>query len=289
MIKLMSRDQGLISVGAYGLYGKNPLKACLEPFTTAQLTLEKTPRGYVRIKEGEIVRREETLATNPFRLTAAKHLAELYQIFLEEKNRDDELYDLLVLGLQEIGTSADLLASLAILRYRFLVLMGYAPALDFCARCAQSLAETRVETSAQPLAETRAVISAQPKDGTRDQSGDQSRDEEERPAGMHTQALVFEYSHGGLLCPSCARMARLEPSFVGTLVSPAGIALLRHVEACPLPQLFQIKLSPSLTTRMVNIADRWLHMRNDRDYPAYEYLLELTTFAKDLGGDKDKK
>ena len=273
MIKLMSRDQGLISVGAYGLYGKNPLKACLEPFTTAQLTLEKTPRGYVRIKEGEIVRREETLATNPFRLTAAKHLAELYQIFLEEKNRDDELYDLLVLGLQEIGTSADLLASLAIFRYRFLVLMGYAPALDFCARCAQSLAETRVETSAQP------------KDGTRDQS----RDEEERPAGMHTQALVFEYSHGGLLCPSCARLARLEPGFVGTLVSPPGIALLRHVEACPLPQLFQIKLSPSLTTRMVNIADRWLHMRNDRDYPAYEYLLELTNFAKDLGGDKDKK
>lgn len=244
MIKLMSRDQGLISVGAYGLYGKNPLKACLEPFTTAQLTLEKTPRGYVRIKEGEIVRREEALASNPFRQTAAKHLAELYQIFLEENNRDDELYDLLVFGLQEIGTSGDLLASLAIFRYRFLVLMGYAPALDFCARCAKALDE----------------LSAQP--------------------------LVFEYSHGGLLCSSCARMARLEPSFVVTLVSQAGIALLRHVEACPLPQLFQVKLSPSLATRMVSIADRWLHMRNDRDYPAYEYLLELIAFARDIGGER---
>ncbi len=108
----------------------------LEPFSWLEITYDQKPHaGLARVDEAELLASFPSLRERYERYVTASLLCELVLLWTRENLVDDELFPLLLWGLQrlEAGLAPPLVAVL--FQIRFFAVMGYRPRFDGCLEC----------------------------------------------------------------------------------------------------------------------------------------------------------
>jgi DNA repair protein RecO (recombination protein O) len=135
IITLYSKERGKIRAVAQGACRpRNRLLAGTQPYSHAQFSLFQR-KSLDQVSQCELRETFYSLREDLQKMAAAAYIAELYDLFLEEKEKNEELFFLLLTVLHMLVESKDWELNLYYFELRFLSLLGYLPELGQCVNC----------------------------------------------------------------------------------------------------------------------------------------------------------
>ncbi|MGI6576118.1 MAG: DNA repair protein RecO [bacterium] len=138
LVTLYSRELGKMKAVAKGACRpRNRLLAGTQPYSHTEFSLFKG-KSLDQISQCQLRESFYSLREDLQKMAAAAYIAELYDLLLEEREKNEELFYLLLTTLYLLTGSKDWELCLRYFELRFLSLVGYQPELAQCVNCRQT-------------------------------------------------------------------------------------------------------------------------------------------------------
>lgn len=135
IVTLYSRERGKVRAVARGARRpRNRLLAGTQPYSHSDFLLF-SGKGLDTISQCELKESFYTLREDLQRMAAAAYVAELYDLLIEEGEKNEGLFFLLLSTLHLLTDGEDIDLALRYFELRFLSLLGYQPQLTQCVHC----------------------------------------------------------------------------------------------------------------------------------------------------------
>lgn len=149
IVTLYSREKGKVRAVARGARRpRNRLLAGTQPYSYADFLLF-SGKGLDQISQCQLKEPFYLLREDLQQIAAAAYVAELYDLLLEEEEKNEALFALLLSTFHLLMSCKELELVLRYFELRFLSLLGYQPELYRCVSCGQVPAQSAVRFSGQ--------------------------------------------------------------------------------------------------------------------------------------------
>jgi len=149
IVTLYSREKGKVRAVARGARRpRNRLLAGTQPYSHADFLLF-SGSGLETISQCELKESFYSLREDLHRMAAAAYVAELYDLLIEEGEKNEGLFFLLLSTLHLLADGEEIELTLRYFELRFLSLLGYQPQLSQCVHCGGPLREGPLRFSGQ--------------------------------------------------------------------------------------------------------------------------------------------
>lgn len=142
LIVLFTAERGKITVCAKGSRSaKNKILPCIEPFSYSEFVLYEKD-GFFWIKEGLLLENFYSIREDVKKLALASYICEVLDISVYENMEEPELLRLALNSLYAIASDLRPLRVIkAVFEMRASMLLGFAPNMECCAKCAKKSAQ----------------------------------------------------------------------------------------------------------------------------------------------------
>ena len=241
-LTIYTREEGKIQVAAAGARrSRSPLAAATQPFTHGFMLCFRG-RGLDRLSQFEIREPFTGLREDLVKSAYATYFAELIDEFTREKDRNPDIFLLLLAGqhILQAGSAPEVAARL--FELRLLALVGLRPELERCAGCG------------------RAVGPGEGR-GTGGTGG----------AGGDAWNLGgFSIAGGGALCRDCAAA---DQSAIP--IPPGAIESARFLLAADLRKAASLKLPPPVARALEDVLEAYILYHLDKPLKSLSFLREV--------------
>ena len=141
ILTVLTPEHGKLTVSARGAVRKTSrVTASVQPLAFSDMTLSKTRDRYI-LTESSVIEQFDELSYDLERYAIAAYFAELLEALADEDSPSPELLSLGLNALHVLCTQSDRPVQLikAAFELRVMCLSGYAPALDTCADCGNTV------------------------------------------------------------------------------------------------------------------------------------------------------